>query len=505
MKKYIVLLSVLLLFCGVSAQEEGPSMYADYDASLNRSESMNGYGGIIVVSSFDDLAIQVTSGNNVDDNLAPSKRSDGQYEYLIPINLEKGSEAHFIINRRGSTTRAEFSEKRLRSDCLLGYRVKSIANPIRLSYQPNVGDMYPSATEGLVEISTAFEKLNIQVPNTLPFEVMSGKQENDESINVYKIIVPVGKIAELNKEYERKSREFEVLDNALIEAGNTDDPRWGELDKLEAEVAELKASIASVQQIDVSAEESNLLSIDISQMGPRSKMVVAVVPLVQTIVKKEYKNPYDDYMAQAQNAYDLRKYGTAKNLYLQASQTEGITSLQSKTAQECASMMDGLSERMQTVKNCAAAWKRMQKEGNVQRHLAEDCLELAMTNLGQLYTLTHDDYYEKTKLKYEKILSDFPVVIEGNIRVKNYNDGIMQINSLTNCEIYACSSKKDMDGTYVGKVENDGTFHVQFERGKYIRLLLKPQEGSPLKKTIEIKLMKNGKSSMTVARDINPN
>lgn len=504
MKKFIAFTFALFLFCPILAQEEDIKLSADYEATLDRNEAMAGNGGVLIVSPYDDLVIQVTSGNVVNENPKPTITDNGQYEYPISINIDKGPEAHFIINRKGSTTKAEFSEKRLRPDYLLGYRVKSVSNPIRLSYQPNVGDMYPSATEGMVEISTAFEFLNIQVPKSLPFEITSGKQENDESINVYKIIVPVGKIKELQKLYEQKSQEFEELDNILIEGGNGDDPRWKKLDQLETEVAELQASVASVQQIDVSAPESNSLSIDISQMGPRSKMVVAVVPLVQTIIKKEYKNPYDGYMAQAQNAYDLRKYGTAKNLYLQANQAEGITSLQATTAQECATMMDGLSERLQTVKNCASAWKRMQKEGKIQRHLAEDCLELAMTNLAQLFTLTHDDYYEKTRLKYQKILSDFPVVIEGTIRVKDYDEGVMHINSLTNCEIYACSSKKDKEGTYLGRIENDGTFHVQFERGHYIRLLLKPLSGSPLRKTTEIKLINDGRSSMTIKRDITP-
>jgi hypothetical protein len=59
-------------------------------------------------------------------------------------------------------------------------------------------------------------------------------------------------------------------------------------------------------------------------------------------------------------------------------------------------------------------------------------------------------------------------------------------------------------GTLVGSVANDGSFHVQFERGKYVRLLLKPQSGSPLQKNKEIKLKNSGRSSMTIEKDFEP-
>lgn len=504
MKRLLLFTIIVCLFASLAQAQDDVKLSAEYDVSLDCSYPLNGNGGIRVFSPYDDLIVMVTSGNMDGEMVQKAKDADGNFEYIVPINIDNNQEAHFVFTRRGSTIKAEFSEKRLKADHLLGYKIRSVANPIRLSYQPTVGDMYPSATEGLVEISTAFEKLNIHVPSALPFNIEEGKQENDSSINVYKIIVPVAKIKELKEKYEAKSKEYEELDNALIEAANGDDPRWAELDKMEIEVGELQAAVAEVQQIDLNAPKSNSLSIDISQMGPRSKMVVAVVPIVQTIVKNVYKNPYDNYMAQAQDAYDNRKYGTAKKLYLQAQQAEGISALQASTAQECANTMDGLADRMQTVKNCAATWKKMQNEGQVQRHLAEECIELAMTNLQQLYELTHDEYYASKQRSYQRTLAAFPVVVEGKLKVKNYNEGVMRVISLNKCDIYASVSKKDKEGTKVGSVENDGSFHVQFERGKYVRLLLKPQSGSPLLKPKEIKLQNNGFSSMTIEKDFEP-
>lgn len=504
--KHIFFIAISCLFAlNISAQSENEvRLSADYDASLDCSQSMGGNGGIRVLSPYDDLIVMVTSGNMAGEMIQRTRNVSGDYEYIVPINVGKYQEAHFIFTRRGRTMKAEFSEKRLRPDYLLGYRVKSVDNPIRLSYQPSVGDMYPSESEGLVEISTAFKKLNIHVPTALPFEIKEGKQENDSSINVYKIIVPVAKIKELQEKCESKSEEYEALDKALIASDNGDDSRWEELDKMEAEVMELQAAVASVQQIDLDAPESNSLSIDISQMGPRSKMVVAVVPLVRIDTVSVFKNPYDLYMAQAQDAYDKRNYATAKNLYIQAQQVDGISSLQATTAQECSNTMDGLSNKLQTVKGCVRTWKKIQEGGSVKRHVAEECLELAINTLQQLYDSTHDEFYASRIRSFSKRLSEFPVVIEGKFRVKKYDEGIMHISSLNQCNIYGCTSKKDKVGTLIGHVENDGSFHVQFERGEYTRLLLKPLPGSPLKVNTKLKLKKEGRCSMTLTKDLEP-
>lgn len=489
----------------VSAQENA-SMFASYDASLDRSEQIgDGLGGILIRAPFEDLLVQVTSGNEEGVTLSNGKVSDGSYEFLVPINVEKGNEAHFVLTRRGHTEKVEFSEKRLYAGKLFGYRLQEVANPIRISPQPVTGDMYPSETEALVEIRTVFDGMTVQVPAAVPFVVNQGKQENDNSINVFSIVVPVAKIREYMDALDAKKKARDELDDQLAASGNASEAQWAESDKLNAEVQEMEAQAASLGQIDIQVPNSNSLSIDkIATMKPREKLVVAVVPLVQTKVVEKFKNLYDNYMAQAQDAYENRKYGTAKKLYLQASQQEDITSMQATTAEECANSMDDLAQLLQTVKNCAATWKRMQSEGTVQRHVAEECLELALATLGQLYDRTHDSYYERTRNNYEQKLRQFPVVIEGTLRIKDYGGGIMTISTLSNCDIYASASRRDNDGTLIGSVEPDGGFHVQFPRGQYIRLLLKPRANSALKHTREIKLINNGNTSMTIKNDFEP-
>lgn len=501
-----IFLILMLAFCIAMSAQENASMFASYDTSLDRNEQIgDGLGGIIIRAPFEDLLVQVTSGNEEGETLSNGRASDGSYEFIVPINIEKGNEAHFVLTRRGHTEKVEFSEKRLCVGKLFGYRLQEVANPIRISPQPVTGDMYPSETEALVEIRTVFEGMTVQVPTAVPFVVNQGKQENDNSINVFSIVVPVAKIREYMEALEVKKKARDDYDDQLMASGNATQAQWDESDKMNAEVREMEALAASLGQIDIQVPNSNSLSIDnISTMKPREKLVVAVVPLVQTRVVEKFKNLYDNYMAQAQDAYENRKYGTAKKLYLQASQQDDITSLQASTAEECANSMDGLAQLLQTVKNCAVTWKRMQSEGTVQRHVAEECLELAMATLAQLYDRTHDSYYQRTRNNYEQKLRQFPVVIEGTLRVKDYGGGIMKISTLSNCDIYASASRKDNDGTLIGSVDSNGSFHVQFPRGQYIRLLLKPRANSALKHTREIRLINNGNTSMTIKNDFEP-
>ena len=101
----------------IKAQDVG--LTADFDASLNRAEAMGGNGGILVVSTFNDLVVQVTSGNSAGEMKRKEMNHEGNYEYIIPIDLKDNNEAHFIFTRRGKTLKAEFSEKRLRAFLLV--------------------------------------------------------------------------------------------------------------------------------------------------------------------------------------------------------------------------------------------------------------------------------------------------------------------------------------------------------------------------------------------------
>lgn len=477
---------------------------ASRDESLSQEKAMNGLGGIIISSEFSDLIVKVTSGNAAADAYPVGTGKNGDHLYIVPINVDKSRIGHFIVQRKGHPERAEFSERSLGANRLVGYRLIMPKNPIRLSTQPTSA-IHPSQTEALVEISTAFNDVSIKTPTAVPFIIEKGKQENDASINVFRVIVPIAKIKEFKENVKEKQKAYdEFFQNAIAKTGLLEGADRDKEEQLLKELENLEKAEAELDYIYVTRPESNVLQMQISNLNIKEKRLVAIVPVIQTEIKEVYKNPFDEYMAQAQDAYDTRKYGTALGLYKQAAEADGITNNQRSLALERAAIMEELSEFMQNVKNCAATWKRLQASGTVKRHVAEECLEFAITNLSTLYDRTNNPFFENLRDKYEQRLRNFPVVIAGTIRVKDYYGGVMEETPLRNCEIYGAVSRKDLVGEKIGEVNSDGTFSVQFPRGQYYRLFFKPYSGSPMTHVRELKLLRDGNASMNINQDFKP-
>ena len=478
------------------AQDENSKYSVEEDTELSRTEEIDGNGGIILLSKLDNLIVRVTSGNQVGEMLRGNLRSDGYYEYKVITSLQNGHEARFIFTRKGDTERMEIKEKRLKPNFLYGYRMKQVDNPIKLRPQPLVGGMHPSATEAMVEISTPFDHLDIEVPDALPYSVKEGKQENDNSITVYRITVPVKAIRTLSDDLESLKAKYEQLSNELMNAeDSSEDPRWDECDRMDLEVEEMKAKLDMSQLILLKAPGSNALSIDVSSLAPRSLFVVAVVPIVEKEIVVEYSNVYERCMGQAQDAYENQKYGTAQKLYQEAAEQEGITDRQKNIAIESATSMNHLAELADGLKRRAAYWKTISNDPTVKRSQAEECIKEAMEFAKKLYEQTHNEKYNSLCQRYKDRYDNFPIVIEGSIKLKDYDKGVMKVISLNNCDIYASGSDK-YRGERVGAVNSDGTFHIQLERGRYRWLTLVPLKDCKLKKERKILLKDYGCSSM---------
>lgn len=429
MKKILTAL-ITVLFCTAPSCAQDVGLSADYNAALNRAEPLGGNGGILVVSAFNDLIVQVTTGNSGGEMIRKEINREGNYEYIVPISVKENNEAHFIFTRRGKTLKVEFSEKRLRADYLYGYRISAVDNPIRLNYQPSSTDMYPSKTEALVEISTAIEKLNISIPHSMPFKISSGKQENDNSINVYNIVVPVAEIENLKKKCSDVKLKFDALDKELIESGNSDDVRWDLLDEMEAQIKEMETTIESVQQIYITAPKSNTLSIDISQMGARSKMVIAVVPLTQ--VETVQVSECSGFLEEGGRLFELREYEAARNAFNSALKAKDApdgfkTSIMTSIAQ-CDTCILYEKYALAAISNM----KKMMKTGGSQKEL----VEYALAGIEIIQVLNRYNpitFYSDQITKLEDIIKEQPLQL--GLTLTKLIDGV-EAGCLQNVEVW---------------------------------------------------------------------
>lgn len=479
MRKILFFIIVIFYECPSLAQDVGLS--ADYDASLNRAEPLAGNGGILVISAFNDLIVQVTTGNSAGDMIRKNEIHEGNYEYIIPISIKDNNEAHFIFTRRGKTLKVEFSEKRLRQDYLYGYRVSAVANPIRLNYQPSSTDMYPSETEGLVQISTAIKKLDIVVPRSLPFKVTSGTQENDNSINVFDIIVPVAKIKEMKMTLQEIQNKYTALDNELIEKGNSEDPRWDTLYEMEDQIKDMENGIASVQQIYVTAPGSNTLAIDVSQMDARSKIVAAVVPLLQ--IETIQVSECSGYLEEGGRLFELREYEAAKSAFISALNAKDTPEDFKSSIQVNIAQCDTCLSYEQRTLGAISLVKKMQKSGGSQEELVK-YVSAGIEYLKVLQRYNPLNFYSIQIKKLEDVIKEQP--LELGLTITKMIDGI-EADVLPNIEIWAFRGQEEpLPNTY----RNDKKFKETVESSNNFELIGVSD--------------KNGKADIQLKRDALP-
>lgn len=501
---FIFFALLMLIPASVLAQTE-KKLVSVRAEMFDRSQSLSGNGGIVIVSSMDNLVIHVASGNQVVSDVQPTKQKGNKYEYVVPINISNIAECKVQVSPRGNTSnKVEITSKQLVADKLLGYTVERLKKTINVSY-PAVDptDKHLSKTEALIEIQSVFSALDINLPETTGFSVTHKQHPNDPETTIYDIIVPVAKIKELKTNYSADSLALSKLNDD--DYNNYSDADWAKLDALEKKIDDDEAALNECSSIvvNVPSVSENFTISDLLRMEARDKVIVAVLRF-DSEGGSSADESYNQAMLQAQAAVEMRRYGDAKIMYELAASTEGVDARKIIVAQSNISQMETLAQLADMLNSCAVRWRDIKKNGEkVPQHVVEDILQTGINVSKNMYFKTNDEFYQSAQQRFTKSLNELPVIIEGKVRIRNYDNGVMSISDLHNCEIFA-TSNADKTDNFVGNMNNDGTFSLQLNRGQYDTLVFKPLSGSPLQKERRKKLINRGLKSETMTIDFKP-
>ena len=114
--------------------------------------------------------------------------------------------------------------------------------------------------------------------------------------------------------------------------------------------------------------------------------------------------------------------------------------------------------------------------------MIEECYEVAIANYESLYKIRNDEEFQRRATVLKNALDKLGLVIEGNVVKTDMKQGRLLEEPATDVSIYACTSefnkdmKKGRHGTYIGKVDAKGNFHVQVDRHVYAGLLFVPND-----------------------------
>lgn len=336
MKKVFLVLLVVFVSLNMQAQSEYISSSRVVDA--DRFENLENDGGLLLLSIHNDLVINVTNANKKVKIENRGKNLEGMYEYYIIVDSEDTRTPKVEVSRRGSVYKTEFVQA-VKSDFLIAYRLEEVMNPIRLDNQTRPNDARLNAEEAELEFTTTIKKLQVLVNPKLGAKLETKISPSDNNITITTVVIPVSVIREAEESMNVAQKEFENHEKWLEDAKDkATDADWDKLDELEKRSEESSAFYRGLMNVEIFGEGTNQLSIDISDLGPRSKKCYAVLPL--TIEKEIFRTECSVRVNEGGKLFGMRKYKEAKEAYMSALKAEGATAEIKPTIQTSISVCD---------------------------------------------------------------------------------------------------------------------------------------------------------------------
>ena len=287
--KKILNIGMMLLICSLAMAQSQYISYREY-IDKDRKADLLGASGILIYSQQGDLIITLT---NVKKPMIQKngKGEDGLYEYEIIIEPDETRQPKLEITKRGGVDRQSFIAK-IKPDFYKAYIIEEVPNPIRLEDQTRSQDVILDAKYAAVEIESAIESLKIVYSDSLHAQVTTVPKENDNTVFVTTLKIPIDRLKDVENRLAEAGRMRDELYNKLTNPGVKlsvdDEKKYDDLDK--EIVPALESVLQQMNQIEVYAEGTNHLGIDITGIGPREKRRYGILLLKVTV----HATGYDD-------------------------------------------------------------------------------------------------------------------------------------------------------------------------------------------------------------------
>lgn len=326
MKHLISLLIGILFFSCATEWAIAQETYISNKREINedRFDDLNGDCGILLLSENEDLIINSDYKPTIH---ADGRREDNLFEYRVIFKASDTRNPKIRVNREGDVYHTEITGI-IKPDFLTAYRIVEVAQPIRMDNQSRGNEFIPDAK--LIELeftnnSSDIHDLKICCAPELQAKISSRSKPNDNSINITTVRIPIAEIQKAqiaNTEVKEKyDRLFKFLEDNQND-GQDKNEQWAQLDELEVKQKEAEQYYNHLTHIELYGDNTNHLSIDISDMKPKAKRCYAILPLKIT----EPSTQCEFYMREGKRLFSMRKYKEAKTTFMEAQNSKDCPS-----------------------------------------------------------------------------------------------------------------------------------------------------------------------------------
>ena len=402
--------ALFLLLCAFLASAQNDYISNSRVINEDRIDDLNGDCGILLISKHKDLVINPVEIAKKDVTIKiDGKREDGLYEYRVIINKDASRNPKLEVSREGNVYKTEFTSV-IKPDFLLAYLIEEVTNPIRMDDQTRPNDFVPDEKQAELEFTTSIAGLQVVCPMELQAKIEQRINPSDASIHITSVLIPVTNLdkARLRMEQARKEYDdwFAMLEKDKQAAAQ--DANWDKLEALEQQRDAAEMAYSELTNVEVYADLTNHLSIDISDLKGKMKRCYAVLELTKT--DTVHVTPYDANMAEGNRLFGQRKYKEAKGVFLSAQNDQAANAAQRDAAETSISLCDTCIYYDRLAGAALQKVIQLRREGGTQQE-AYTYINGAIGFMQRLYYLNPSVFYNERIDRLEKQLEKQPLYI----------------------------------------------------------------------------------------------
>lgn len=434
------LVCTLFFFLGCSIGLSAQNDYISNSRIINedRIDDLNGDCGILLISKHKDLVIYPVKTEKKDFQIkVDGKREDGLYEYRVIFDKDATRNPKLEISREGNVYKTEFTSV-IKPDFLIAYLIEEVTNPIRMDDQTQPSDFVTDEKLAEIEFTTSIKDLQIACPIELQAKIEQKVNPSDENIHITSVIIPVAtleagksKMELAQKKYKDWFAKLENDENAAAEDAN-----WEKLEELEQKQDAAEMAYSELTNLEVYADLTNRLSINIGDLKGKMKKCYAVLELVKT--DTVIVDPYDAKITEGNRLFGIRKYKDAKEIFALAKNEQGANETQRRAAQTSINLCDTCIFYDEQAGTALREVIRIRKTGGTQQE-AYQYVNGAIEFIQKLYHLNPSVFYSERIDRLERQLEKQPLFIMFTcVEWKTLQEG----KALQGLEIWAYKGKQ---------------------------------------------------------------
>ncbi|MCH5311141.1 MAG: hypothetical protein J1E57_04185 [Prevotella sp.] len=437
MRKVLLFWMLIMCILGVRAQSAYISS-SPYDKE-DRIGSLNGAGGILIISKHADLVITVVNAPKAKVTAA-EKRSDGMYEYEVVVDKNVTNEAKIEVNRRGDVNRVDWVVI-TKPDFFRAYLIEEVQKPILLEDQTRGNDAGMDKTKAEVEFQSTIDDLTINCQELLNrgATISKTKKRGDNSINIITLTIPISILNDAKAKLESAQREHKSYSDNIYARSNAgkdvSDAEWERLDQLEEVEAEAAEELDKITHIQVFAQGTNQLPVNIIDLRGQSKIVYGV--LLLKVVEKVHMSKCAGFMEEGGRQFALREYKNARNAFTNALTAGDTPNNLKATIQTSIAQCDSCAAYEKYTLAAFARMREIRTLGGSQEE-AVNCATAAIEYLQELNRYNPGDFYTNRISQLENMINNLPLeIFFTTVRwVKNVS-GLYEAGKIPNVEIWS--------------------------------------------------------------------